>query len=139
MAGLPLVIEVPWDPILTADNELRRLHWSGRAERMKAARTRAYQAWRDAGEPRFEGKVRLSFIIRRARSADTSNLLGGLKPVLDGLCVGLEWRVKNQVVRREPGMLPDDSPKYLEIGSVRQETGSQWKGREMILVTVEAA
>lgn len=116
-------ITVPWDPHRTSDNEIRRVHWSERHKRYEIAKTLARAVWALADWPRSAGKVRASFVIRRGRQMDPANVIGGLKPVIDGLFVR--------------GITPDDSAKYLEIGSVRVESGKQWRDRPEIVVTVE--
>lgn len=116
-------IVVPWDVARTADNRTRRLHWAERSRLNAAAKEAARAAWRLAGSPVSLGPVRASFVIRRARSMDHANALGGAKPAIDGLFVC--------------AITPDDSPRWLEIGGVRQEQHRRWKGREEVEVIVE--
>lgn len=120
----PLVITVPWDVSLTGDNKTRRMHWAGVRKLSRRARELARMCWLEAGSPRFTGKVRVSILCRRGRQMDSGNIIGGCKPLLDGLFVA--------------AITPDDRPKYVELGGVRQETGKQWQGREEVVFTVEA-
>lgn len=70
------------------------------------------------------GKVRVSVITRRGRLMDTCNVVGGLKPLLDGIFV--------------KAMTPDDSPRWLELGSVRQITGKQWRDMPEVELVIES-
>jgi hypothetical protein len=114
---------VPWDPHRTSDNSLRRKHWSVRSGEFKTAKTLARLMWARADWPKAAKKVRASFVIRRGRQMDPANVIGGLKPVIDGLFVC--------------GITPDDNSRWLQIGSVTIETGKQWRDRPEIVVTVE--
>ena len=119
-------IVVPWDVSKTAENKTRRGgHWSQRARIMRQAREAAYFAWLQAVKPVAPGKVRVSVTTRRARVMDVCNIVGGLKPVLDGIFV--------------KAMTPDDGPKWLELGAVTQVSAKQWKGREEVELLIEAA
>lgn len=118
-------ITVPWDVAKTADNRTRRGgHWSQRHRVMKQARELARWCWLQADSPKAAGKVRVSLIVRRGRVMDTCNIVGGAKPLLDGLFTN--------------AIVPDDSPKWLELGSVRQESGAVWKGKECVVFVVES-
>lgn len=122
--GIDTHIVIRWDVARTADNRTRRGgHWSQRARVVKMAREAARLAWLNAGSPTASGKVRLSVICRRARQMDTCNIVGGLKPLIDGVFVN--------------GMTPDDTPKHLELGSVTQETNKRWKGAEEVEFVIE--
>jgi hypothetical protein len=35
-------------------------------------------------------------------------------------------------------MAPDDSPRWLELGEVRQETGARWRRRPEVEVVIES-
>lgn len=120
----PIVITVPWDVARTADNRTRRGgHWAQRAKVVKTAREIARNCWQLAGSPTSDVPVRVSVLCRRGRTMDTCNIVGGLKPVLDGVFV--------------KALTPDDTPKWLTLGQVAQETGKQWKGAEEVVLTVE--
>lgn len=118
-------IIVPWDVSRTAENKTRRGgHWAQRAKIMRLARETAHFAWAAAGKPVAAGKVRVSVTTRRARVMDVCNIVGGLKPILDGVFV--------------KAMTPDDGPKWLELGAVTQVSAKQWKGREEVELFIEA-
>jgi hypothetical protein len=56
---------------------------------------------------------------------DQANLWGGLKSVMDGLFVR--------------AITPDDSERWVELGSVSQSIGAEWKGREEVEFFIEPA
>jgi hypothetical protein len=116
----PLRIVVPWDPMLTSDNQLRRrhAHWRARGEMNRRARETAWAAWVQAGQPTFPVPVKASVTIRRARQMDLTNAIGGLKPVIDGLFV--------------KAIVPDDGGKWFRLGEVQLVTGKEWSGREEV-------
>lgn len=117
-------IVVKWDVSRSADNKTRRGgHWAQRAKIMRLARETAHFYWAAAGKPIAAGKVRVSLICRRGRTMDSANIVGGAKPILDGIFV--------------KAMTPDDSPKYVELGGVTQETGKRWKGAEELELVIE--
>ncbi len=119
-------IVIPWDVCRTAENRTRRGgHWAQRAKLMKAARKLAADCWQAAGSPVSAVKVRVSVISRRGRVMDTCNVVGGLKPLLDGVFV--------------KAMTPDDGPKWLELGGVTQITGKQWRDAPEVEFIIEAA
>lgn len=117
--AFPVCIVIPWDVSRTAENTTRRGgHWSQRARVMKSAREVAYLCWVMAGSPEAGCKVRVNVTCRRGRQMDTCNIVGGIKPLLDGVFV--------------KAMTPDDSPRWLELGCVTQVTGKQWRGAEQV-------
>ena len=131
-------ITVLCDVQSTSDNVMRRLHWREVHRRRKAARLAGFVGWSRAGRPTVAEKVRVSILVRRGVRLDPQNIVGALKPVFDGVFVGWEEKPKgNHLPARLPGMLPDDSAEWLEIGQVAQETGKRWKGREEVVLTVE--
>ena len=114
-------ITVPFDPSKLSANQ--RLHWGKRRKLALPVRLAAGAAWCAAGRPRANRPVRVSLTIRRDRALDYDNALSGCKVALDELFVGRVTR--------------DDGPKYLTIGSITQETGSQWNGREEVSFLIE--
>jgi hypothetical protein len=119
------VITVPWDVQRTADNVTRGLHWSGKGRVNRAARELARLCWLEAGAPRAPGKVRVRVLVRRGRVLDTTNAIGGLKPLLDGIFVDALTR--------------SDSARWLEFAGCVQETGARWAGnRAEVVFEVEA-
>ena len=69
------------------------------------------------------GPVRVSVIIRRARSLDPDGIWAGLKPAIDGIF-------------RE-GVTPDDSARWIRLGEITQETHNRWLGREEVEFVIE--
>lgn len=109
-------IVVPWDPNRTNPNRMMSLHWAAKGKLAKQARLLACLCWQQAGSPVASGPVRVCVTVRRGRVMDQGNIWAGLKHVIDGIFVG--------------ALTPDDSPRWLQLGDVRQETGKQWRGRE---------
>jgi hypothetical protein len=118
----PLRLMVPFDIGRLSPNR-RAAHWGQDCGARRAARLLAQDAWRKAGSPKAAGKIRLSFLIRRPRSMDPDNLIAVLKPILDGLCCGQ--------------LTPDDGARWVELGSVAQETGRKFALREEVMIEVE--
>jgi hypothetical protein len=105
-----------------------RLHPTERRRRQRLAKIAARFAWLQAGSPMVEGAVTVSLIVRRGQSLDANAAWAGFKHVEDGLfCRRLNgW-----------GVTPDDSFAWVRYGELRQEIGSDWKGREEVEVIVE--
>jgi hypothetical protein len=102
------------------------MHLRTRAARIK--RWREAAAWiakQDLGWKKKPRRVRLHWCIRRWQSLDHAQLHGTLclKAVEDGLV--------------DAGIVPDDSPKWVEWGTVEQECGGEWRYREQVAVTIE--
>ena len=120
----PIRLVIPWDVSRTSENRTRRGgHWSQRSRVMKQARELARLIWLEAGSPVSPVAVRVSIISRRGRQMDITNIVGGAKPLLDGIFVR--------------GLTPDDGPKWVELGSVRQENGARYRGNEEVEFIVE--
>jgi hypothetical protein len=100
-----------------------RLHWRARAKRTKQAREVARLAWIQAGKPTTDAPVRVSMIVRRARQMDQANLWSAAKACLDGVFV--------------KAFTPDDGPKWLTLGEVRQESGKAWKERPEVIFIIQ--
>jgi hypothetical protein len=132
--GRVLVFTVPGDVYELSPNQ--RLHWRERHKLTQAWKERAYRCWSMvAGDSLpFEGKVRISFTVYRGRQVDECNLYGSLalKAIIDGISES-PWHRE----RGLPAMLPDDSPKWLERGTVGQVTGQRWKPWPEVNVIVE--
>jgi hypothetical protein len=77
-------------------------------------------------DPRPLGRVRISFVVRRARRLDPDNAASSqaLKAIVDGF--------------RDAGLLKDDTADYCERGSVTQEIGKQYKLCPSVIVRLEA-
>ncbi len=116
-----LTIRIEYDIGPLSPNRTRRLHWGARAALAKDAKWAAYAAWVSAGSPRAAGPVRCAIVSYRSRALDDDNLIAACKPLLDGIFKG--------------AMTPDDSPAYLELGSVRQERCR--RGDELVEFEVE--
>jgi len=117
-------IVIPFDPNRTSENRVKSANRFSRSDLHGTAREVARAAWLAAGKPVATGPVRLSIHCRRGRSMDLGNIVGGCKPLIDGVFVD--------------ALTPDDGPKWLQrLGGVTQETGACWKGREEVVFTVE--
>lgn len=125
LPGVLCVVTVPFDPHRLSLNQ--RLHWRSRKSRNDVAKRAARYAYLDAGAPSFEEPVRVEIIVRRGREIDADNALSGCKPLIDALFC----RRKNG-----EGIIPDDSPRWLELTIPKQEPGARWKGREEVVFLV---
>jgi hypothetical protein len=121
-ARAPLSITVAMDPADTSQNQ--RLHWAVLARRKKRHQAAALVAWLAAGRPRLRRKVRVSVIVRRGRKMDDDNIIGGLKAARDFLFGGGR-------------ITPSDSPEWVEMGTVTQQTGIQWRDRAHVVFVIE--
>lgn len=137
-------IVVRWDAEKSSENGMPR-HPLMRHRITKAARAAGFAAWVDAGKPQVRVPVRAEVTVRRGRVLDTKNIDGALKPIIDGLFVGLLFQTRDPNGRKKfrtrlvPSMLPDDSAKWLSWGETKQETGAKWKGCEEIVFEIETA
>ncbi len=118
---MTITLTVPVDPGMTSPN--RRLHWAERNRRNEKAALYAFWAWNHAGCPWVSGPVVVSVHVRRGRIMDDDNLWAGFKPIRDAL-------FKHRIT-------PDDSPRWVTQGTLTQETGRRWVGREECVITVE--
>ena len=116
-------ITVPFDINRCSPNH--RLHYLARARLMAAARQAGRLAWMAAGSPQATVPVQVSLVLHRARAIDQGNAWAAAKGAIDGVFVD--------------ALTPDDGPKWVTLGSVVQETGRQWKGREECVFVVTAA
>ncbi len=124
----PIEITIQGD-VVKALSLNQRVHYMVRHKRNQDYKARAWLAWAAAGRPRAQGKVRLDFIVRRGRSVDSDNAISSMKSILDGLT--------DQPGR--PALLPDDSARWVELGTVVFETGARWRGQEEVVVRVSPA
>lgn len=115
-------IRIPWDAARTSPNRLNRLLWPARLRITHAAKEAAMIAWRLAGSPVLGVPVVVDWTIRRARLLDDDGAAASLKALRDSLFVGR--------------ITPDDSPRWVGTGAVRQETGKRYRGREEVVVRV---
>jgi hypothetical protein len=106
----PIRIVVPFDAHRLSNNQ--RLHWRERHRRTQAVKQAARYCWLSAGSPQAHGPVRVSMIVRRGRVIDLDNAITGTKAARDALFV--------------KAITPDDGPKWVELGSVRVESGKRY-------------
>jgi hypothetical protein len=92
----------------------------------KAGREAGWVAWLLAGRPRAFGRVGVSAYVYRARVIDQDNAWAGMKPVLDGI-LSKKWGA---------GMTPDDSQKWVRLGSIFVVSGKQYQGCEHVVLTI---
>ena len=113
----------PGDALALSPNKCRNQHWSKQAELIRNWRTNAKLTYLDARAPSFTMKVRLSFIVCRKRRVDHAQLHGSraLKSLEDGFV--------------DAGMVPDDSPDWVEWGFVAPHFG--WEGQPCVTVLIE--
>lgn len=100
-----------------------RLHWREKASRVKAARTRAYFAWKAADSPRFTTPVTVAIHVQRGRVIDADNALACCKPLIDGIFGG--------------NATPDDSAQWVEFLPITFETGDKFRRRETVTFTIQ--
>lgn len=78
--------------------------------------------WIAAGKPATAAPVTVSVVIRRQRRLDEDNARASLKAIFDGLF--------------KQAITPDDSPKWVRLGSLTQEVGVRWKLRPEVEIVV---
>jgi len=106
-------------------NHNQRRHWRTTAKLNREWKEKALLEWMSLGCPVFTGRVKVSFIAYRGRHLDYCNLHGSLclKAAIDGL---------------KGKAFTDDSPKYLEWGTVLQVTGKEYRTHPTLLMRIEA-
>ena len=129
-------IRVQWDAARTGENALPKSHWAPRARIMREAREAGFRGWLDAGKPVVRERVLVSARICRAYRLDSLNAWGCLKPVIDGALVG-RYLAPGKDHIFLPSMLPDDSDKWVKLGSVDQLIDQRYAGAEEVILFVE--
>lgn len=112
---------IPWDAGILSPNRV-----SHRMQRYRIGalgRRAAGLVWVAAGRPRAQSRVRVDITIRRGRALDDDNALAALKPVLDGVF--------------NAALTPNDSLKWVTLGTITQRIDPKWKGREEVQFDVE--
>ena len=112
----PIRFVILFDVARVSPNQ--RLNRWERNRRNQAGRLNAFNEWAHAGRPQVDCPVVVDVVIRRARALDHDNAVASLKPCLDGIF--------------KDALTPDDSPRWLTLGEVRQETAKEWKGKEHV-------
>lgn len=120
-----VTLTITGDPIAQLSPNLR-INRFERARRVAAWRSHARLAWLAGEQRQCLVRARVDILIRRGRPADPDNALAALKAVIDGLCARPHQR----------GLLRGDSERDIIYGEIRQETGSQWRGREAVVLCV---
>lgn len=91
--------------------------------RNKVAHQQAARAvWLKAGKPKAPGPVVVSVIIRRCRVLDEDNAWASCKALFDALF--------------KRAITPDDSPQWVRLGTMNQETGGKWYSRPEVEIIV---
>ena len=96
-------------------NKTLHAHWANVCRAKRDAQWKLYVYTLQAGEPKFEGKVRVTFTRRygkRQRAMDDDNLWGSVKPLLDGLQPPGKSRRSRQAGM---GIITNDSPKHCKL------------------------
>lgn len=124
-------ITVKWDAAATSQNKLRGMGTWQMVAAIREAREAGFRGWIDSGKPVWREQVAVDIIVRKAREMDEANLCGACKAAMDGVFVGRQY---GRIFL--PAALPDDSPKWLKLGTVRQEVDKRWLGNEEILFIV---
>lgn len=125
-------IIIPFDCQRTSQNSFSH-HGSrfSQSSANKQAHRAARAAWLAAGQPRWTCKVRLDIIVRRARAMDEVNIPGACKALIDGI-----FRERNHRGEWIDGALPDDSAKWLKLGSYGQEIDKKYRHNEFVVFTI---
>lgn len=87
----------------------------------------AWEAWEEAGSPRFFQPIEIEFRIYRGRTLDPDNALAGLKNLIDGLTTRRMQR---------SGMIPDDSARWVRWLPIQFVTGKSQQGVERVWVRI---
>ena len=91
--------------------------------RAKTAHKRAAEwIWVQAGRPVALSPVTVSVTIRRGRTLDEDNARASLKAIFDALF--------------KRAITPDDSPKWVKLGTLTQEVGKRWKQKPEVEIIV---
>jgi len=120
----PVRITVPFDPHLLCANRTFKMPPWRKGQLIRASKEAALSGWTQAGCPAIAGQVRVSLIVRRGRRMDDDAAWEGTKWARDALFVGR--------------VTPDDSPRWVRLGGVEQETGARWRERPETVFVIEA-
>ena len=120
-----IVLTIQCDANRTSPNQ-RMNRWE-KSRRQNVLRLATHVARQGLDWPEGNSPVRIDFLVRRGRALDADNIVSGAKVAIDTICN----RTKNGY-----GFTPDDSAKWVRLGSVEQEIGKEWKGREQLVLTV---
>ena len=112
---------IPVDANDQNPNKRRKLRDWIRAK--MAHKNAAHIVWCEAGKPVSLSPVTVSVTIRRGRLLDEDNARASLKACFDGL-------FKNAIT-------PDDSPKWVKLGTLTQEIAARWKLKPEIEIVVQ--
>jgi hypothetical protein len=121
MTGEICRLIIPVDANEQNPNKRRKLRDWIRAK--MAHKHAAHVVWIAAGKPVSTSPVTVSVTIRRGRLLDEDNARASLKAVFDSLF--------------KKAITPDDSPKWVKLGSLTQEVGSRWKAKPQIEIVVQ--
>lgn len=113
---------LPIDPGPMSPN--KRTNWRKLAKLKSDAWKAARWIWLEAGKPKSDVPIRVSYIVRRARRLDDDNAILGLKSARDALF--------------NDAITPNDTPDWVLTAGLDQEIGPQWKARPETVVIVEA-
>lgn len=102
----------------------RRMHWHTQSALKTKWKLLVLSAWNEAGCPVFTTKVRLSFHAYRGREMDESNLASS------GVWIWIENGLKGK-------SFPDDSPRYVQRGSVKQTIDAAFRKKPVVEVRIE--
>ncbi len=109
-----VTVRIPGDVCKAlAPNRTKGFHWAVHHQSRHTYKGLALLMWRQMGQERFVGKVRLTFTVFRGRTLDPDGALGAMKPIIDGL--------KGEA-------FTDDSARFVELAPVRFVTGKAWAG-----------
>lgn len=132
-------ITVDLDVSLCGENKTSRKHFGTKTKRKNAAKKACKDGWLASGRPKVSPEdypVRVDIITRRATLMDDSNIIGALKWSIDSLFSKEGQRVGNKTFY-VPGLVtPDDSIKYLRMGTVEQEIDKRFKEKPQIVFVV---
>lgn len=132
-------IVVDLDVALCGENQTSRRHFGTKTRRKNAAKKACKDGWIAAGRPKVDPKdfpVRVDIITRRAIAMDDANVIGAVKSAIDSLFAREGTKV-GQKTYYVPGLVtPDDSIKYLRMGTVEQEVDKKYKEKPQLVFVI---
>jgi len=116
-------LSLPIDIGPMSPNRILGRHWSVRKKHKATASRTAYVIWHNAGSPRANQPVLVTYTVRRPRKLDGDNALAALKAVTDCL-------FKGRITR-------DDSPDFVTFNPVIQVVTPRGTAAPSVDVLVE--
>lgn len=135
-------ITIPWDARATCGNP--PLHPLAYNRLVKAAKEAAWAVWNQEQRPVLDVPITVHVRVNRGHTMDEARIIVGTECLRDALFA----KRRSQIARKtkhtprrmlvERGlMVPDDSPKWVQLGRVDQVVDRKYRGAETVTFIIE--